>query len=120
MSNVEKISGNVQISDDVLVTIVETASMEVEGVYSIISSLAEDIMCKITKKTPYKNIKIVKDKDKLTIDLSLIVSMGYKIMEVAEKTQVKVKNAIETMTGLEVSFVNVDVVSVEQSKKSED
>lgn len=120
MNNTEKINGNVQISDDVLITIVETATMEVEGVYSVISSLAEDIMHKLTKKVSYKNIKIVKDKDKLTIDLSLIVSMGYKIMDVAEKTQVKVKSAIETMTGIEVSKVNVDVVSIEQGKKLED
>lgn len=49
-------------------------------------------------------------------DLSIVVQYGVKIQEVCLKVQEKVKNSIETMTGLDVQSVDVHVVGVDFSK----
>ena len=44
--------------------------------------------------------------------MNVIIKYGHKIVEVANKIQSEVKNAIETMTGLKVVEVNVYVNAV--------
>ncbi len=111
--NVDKKNGNVNISDDVLITIVQTSAMEVEGVACVTKSIANDFIGRLSKKMPNKTIESVDKGEKISINIAINITMGYKIMEVAEKVQVKVKNALEIMTGLDVDKVNVDVVSVQ-------
>ncbi len=50
------------------------------------------------------------------MDLALNIEYGYSIMKVSEKVQDKVKAAIENMTGLEVSMVNIRIASVNMEK----
>ena len=45
--------------------------------------------------------------------MALNISYGYSIHEVSAKVQDRVKNAIENMTGLEVSIVNIRIASVD-------
>ena len=46
------------------------------------------------------------------IDHGLTVDYGYDVVEVAKQVQNKVKAAIENMTGLTVSGVNVKIAGV--------
>ena len=50
------------------------------------------------------------------VDLALNIDYGYSIMKVSEKVQDKVKAAIENMTGLHVSIVNIRIASVNMEK----
>ncbi|WP_250277444.1 Asp23/Gls24 family envelope stress response protein [[Clostridium] colinum] len=111
-------NGIVQISDDVLVAIVQTATLEIEGVHSINSSLAGEIIGKFGKKNS-KGINILNQNNKLTININLSIKQNYKILEVAKNVQNKVKNAIENMTGLGIEKININIVSVEIDKKEE-
>lgn len=108
-------NGVVQIADDVLVAIVQTATMEIDGVHSIISTLASEIMEKLGKKTN-KGINIFNNNNKLTININLSIKQNYKILEVAQNVQNKVKSAMESMTGLEIDKININVVSIEIDK----
>ena len=47
------------------------------------------------------------------MDLSLNLSYGFSIPQTCKKVQEKVKAAIENMTGLQVSDVNISIASVE-------
>ena len=47
--------------------------------------------------------------DKVIVDLSVLISYGHTIPEMGKAVQEGVKAAIESMTGLEVSSVNVNV-----------
>ena len=47
------------------------------------------------------------------MDLALNIDYGYNILETSKKVQERVKTAIENMTGLTVSDVNVRIASVE-------
>ena len=51
--------------------------------------------------------------DSVEVNLSLNIAYGYSIPEVSAKVQDRVKNAIENMTGLEVSVVNIRIASVD-------
>ena len=50
--------------------------------------------------------------DKVVVELSVLMSYGHTIPEMCKAVQEGVKNAIESMTGLEVSAVNVNVGGV--------
>jgi len=56
------------------------------------------------------------------VDMTLIVKYGFRIQEVCQNVQKSVKNAIETMTGLNVVEVNISVNSVvfAEPKKTEE
>ena len=49
-------------------------------------------------------------------DLALNIKYGYNILETSKTVQERVKAAIENMTGLTVSDVNVRIASVEIEK----
>ena len=48
----------------------------------------------------------------------MLMKYGYSIPDVTQKVQDKVKTAIENMTGLQVTDVNVRVVGVEIEKSN--
>ncbi len=50
------------------------------------------------------------------IDLALIMEYGYNIPTTSRKVQERVKSAIENMTGLEVSDVNIRIAGVNMQK----
>ncbi len=109
-------NGIVQIADDVLVAIVQTATMEIDGVHSISSTLASELIGKLGKKTVSKGVNIFNDDNKLTININLSIKQNYKILDVAQNVQNKVKTAIENMTGLEIDKININIVSIEIDK----
>ncbi len=109
-------NGVIKIADDVLIAIVQTATMEIEGIHSINSTLAGDIIGKLGKKSSFKGINISNDNNRLTININLSIKQNYKIIEVAQNVQNKVKSAIESMTGFEIEKININIVSVEIEK----
>ena len=50
------------------------------------------------------------------VDLALIMEYGYNIPASSRKVQERVKSAIENMTGLEVSDVNIRIAGVNMQK----
>lgn len=107
---------NVQISEEVIATIAHTAMLEVEGTCDC-TTLAGDIFDKFLKKS-FKGINLNIENNEVNVNINLAVKVNFKIDEVAKETQKKVKNAIETMTGLKVRFVNINIVGLETSKNT--
>ena len=103
--------GQVKISNDVIVTIAGLAALEVEGVDTITS---------LTDKLLKNNgVKIQIEDGKVTLDVVITVEYGMAIPEVSLKVQENVKNTVETMTGLEVSQVNIQVQEISFKKEKE-
>lgn len=106
-------NGNVQISDEVIAVVSSVASMEIEGVIGMASSFSSGIAELMGKKTYSKGVKSAIEGNDAKIVVSIIVKYGCKIQEVAWKVQQNVKEAVENMTGLNVTAVDVCVVGIE-------
>ncbi|MDF9407326.1 MAG: Alkaline shock protein 23 [Pelotomaculum sp. PtaB.Bin013] len=115
-------SGTIKISEDVVKIIAGLAATEVEGVSGMSGGLAGGIAEKLGHKNMSKGVKAEVGEKEATIDIHVIVEYGCRIQEVAYQIQTKVRNAVESMTGLKVLSVNVNVqgVSFGPDNKEED
>lgn len=111
--------GDIQIADEVIAIIAGLAATEVDGVAKMYGNITNELVSKIGIKNLSKGVKVAVTPDDVKVDLSLEVRYGYSVMDVSQKVQEKVKQAIETMTGLEVSMVRVRIagVAIDKSEK---
>lgn len=110
--------GEVQIADEVVAIIAGLAATEVEGVGSMAGNITNELVGKLGMKNLSKGVKVDVLDGVVCVDLALNIKYGYGIPETSQTVQEKVKAAIENMTGLEVSDVNVAIagVDMEQTK----
>lgn len=105
----------VKIAGDVIATIAGLAATEIEGIASMQGNLTNEIVGKLGMKNLTKGVTIQFEEDGNTVSVALAVIMkyGYSIPKVCKAVQERVKTAIETMAGLKVSEVNIDIVGVD-------
>ncbi|MDD3222129.1 MAG: Asp23/Gls24 family envelope stress response protein [Clostridia bacterium] len=108
----DRVIGEVQIADEVVAIIAGLAATEVKGVASMYGNITNELVAKLGMKNLSKGVKIEVAENKVSVDMAINMEYGYNIPEVTGAVQDKVKNAIETMTGLEVSDVNIRVAGV--------
>lgn len=108
--------GEVRIADEVVAIIAGLAATEVEGVSSMAGNITNELVSKLGMKNLSKGIKVDVKDNIVRVDVALNICFGYAIPEVSVKVQEKVKSAIENMTGLEVSSVNVRIAAVNTEK----
>lgn len=104
--------GSVRIADEVVSIIAGMAATEVDGIAGMSGGLVGGIAEILGKKNLAKGVKVEVGETEAAVDLYIIVKFGIRIPDVALSVQEKVKNAIETMTGLSVVEVNVHVQGV--------
>ena len=104
--------GNVYISEEVLAGISAAAALEIEGVSGLTANLGSDIAELLGKKSLAKGVSVKTEDDKVVVTLSILMAYGHTKPEVGKAVQEAVKNAVESMTGLEVSAVNVNVAGI--------
>lgn len=120
--NVE-IANNLTISEDVIGIIAGIAAAEVEGVSGMTLGLVDGINQLIGSNKKFsKGVKIELDGNKVVIDLYVIVRYGVRIPDVAFSIQNSVKASVETMTGLTIQAVNINVqgVTFDKIEKTEE
>ena len=99
-------NGNVMISEDVIATIVEQTLTEVDGVVKG----GADV---VGKKSWGKGIRIaIAEDNSLTIGCNIIVGYGESVVNVDKAVQEAVSTAIESVTGVVVTDVNVNVCGI--------
>ncbi|MCD8301378.1 MAG: Asp23/Gls24 family envelope stress response protein, partial [Clostridiales bacterium] len=89
------------------------AATEVEGVTSMYGNITKDIISRLGTKNLAKGVRIAMEDGKVSVELALNIAYGYAIPDVSKNVQEKVKTAIENMTGLAVSEVNVRIAAVD-------
>lgn len=109
--------GKVQIADEVVAIIAGLAATEVEGVASMNGNITKELVEKLGMKSLSKGVKVDVLEGVVCVELNLNLSYGYSIPDTCKKVQEKVKAAIENMTGLEVSDVNISIAGVEVDQK---
>ena len=109
-------NGVVNISDEVVATIAALAASDVEGVATL--SVGKDIGEWLGRKNLTKGVKITMQERTVFLDISLIVHYGCPITTVAQQVQKKVKDTVESMTGMAVGEINISVCGVAFEKES--
>lgn len=104
--------GGFKISEDVVAAIASLAASEVDGVAGLHGGLVGDLSQMLGKRSLGKGVKVELGTREVAIDLYLVVKYGISIPAVAQETQERVKQAVESMTGLTVVEVNVHVRGV--------
>ena len=107
--------GEVHISDEVIAMIAALAATDAEGV-AVNGNSTKELRSRPSMKNLSKGVKVLVTDRNVDVDLALNMEYGYSIMKVSEKVQDRVKSAIENMTGLEVSMVNIRIASVSMEK----
>ena len=103
----------IKISNDVVAVIAGVAVSEVAGVSAMSGGFAGGISEVLSgKKNLAKGIKVEVSENTTKIDVNIIVEYGTRIPDVAFEIQNRVKKAVESMTGLNVTEVNVHVQGV--------
>lgn len=105
--------GEVRIADEVVAIIAGLAATEIEGVSSMAGNITNELVSKLGMKNLSKGVKVLMDEESVDVEVALNIAYGYSIPDVSAKVQEKVKTAIETMTGLKVSVVNVRIATVD-------
>ena len=99
-------NGSVMISEDVIAAIVEQALAEADGVVKG----GADV---IGKKSWGKGIRIaIAEDNSLTIGCNIIVGYGESVINVAKAVQESISTAVESVTGVTVTDVNVNVCGI--------
>ena len=105
-------NGSIDISEDVIATMVRTAVLEVEGVAALSHTVGAELAELIGLKTLTKGVKVQFVEDKIVIDTIITVNYGCKIVDVAKAVQEKLVGVIQSMTGFEKAEVNVHVSGI--------
>lgn len=106
--------GLVDISNEVIATVVGGAATEIFGIVGMASkNQIRDNLNDILKKDSYSKGVIVRQEDNgVAVDVYIIVSYGTKISEVCRNVQEKVKYNLESMLGISANAVNIFVQGV--------
>ena len=115
-------SGNegIKIADDVVAVIAGMAISEIQGVAGMSGGFAGGISEVFSgKKNLSKGVKVDVVENRAKIHVNIIVEYGTRIPDIAFEIQNKVKKAVESMTGLNVEEVNVNVQGVKTETAKE-
>lgn len=104
--------GSVKIADEVVGMIASIATTEVEGVHGMAGNVPAELMDRVGVKTPGRGVKVDVRNKKVNVDIAIVMEYGYNIPTTCQKVQDKVKSAIENMTGLKVTDVNVRISGI--------
>lgn len=106
----EQENGNVLISEDVVEVIAQHALAEVEGAAGLSVKPGNEVADLIGVKNWGKGLKIyISEDNTVAIDADIVIRYGYSVVDVADSVQTAISTAVESMTGVKVTAVNVNV-----------
>ena len=108
---------NVKVANEVVGKIAAIAALEVEGVAAMGNNITTEIMGKVGMRNILKNVKVDFVNEEVTVEIIITAEYGYNIPATSQKVQARIKQAIENMTGLEVSTVNVRIAGISLAKE---
>lgn len=105
--------GKIVIVEEVFANLAGTAAMECYGLVGMASQKVKDGIAELLgREALSKGVRVFIKNDQVQIDLFIIVIYGINIAEVSHNIISKVRYAIKTATGVEVTRVNIKVQSV--------
>lgn len=106
-------NGKIMVSEDVIAAIITQAIAEVEGFAGLSGKVGSDIIDKLGVKNWGKGIKVtIGEDDSVQIDCNVLIAYGQSVVTVANGIQDAITSAVESMTGVKVVEVNVNVSGI--------
>lgn len=106
-------NGTLMISEDVIADIVAHAISEVKGVISLNTKTGSDFAELFGKKNWARGIKVtISQSDDVKVDCNISVRFGENVVEVCKSAQQAVINELESVTGLKIAAVNMNVYGI--------
>lgn len=117
-TNCDDALGDVRISDEVVANIAVIAAGEIEGVSAVVgSNKTNDFKNFVGMKNYSKAVRVEMCEKIVSVDMAITVKYGYSLPACGKAVQERVKSSIESMTGLEVSDVNIRIAGVDLGDK---
>lgn len=109
--------GKVNVSDEVVSTIAHLAAVQVPGIAGMSESIASGLAKILGQTDASKGVKVtIGEKNDVVIEISVVIESGNPIPSVTSQLQRAVKDEVESMTGLEVVAVNIQVTGMAAKK----
>jgi uncharacterized alkaline shock family protein YloU len=106
-------NGRVLISEDVIATIVAQSLTDIDGFVTLSNKPGAEYSDIIGKKNWGKGIKVtISENDDVSVDCNVIVNYGTSVVSVANAIQEAAVSALNSMTGITVVSVNVNVCGI--------
>lgn len=113
----EESTGEIEIASEVLEVISNIAANEVDGVYALKGSFSADVN-KLFGQPYYQNgVQLSYEQDGINIDIYCNLKYGVNVPKVAFEVQNRVREQVLQMTDIQLSEVNVHVVSMIPEKE---
>ena len=109
--------GSVKVADEVISIVAGLAAVEVPGVARMSGGVMGGINDMLGKQNFSKGIKVTPNGKNVVIDVYVYIKYGYSIPDVAIALQEKIKEAVENMTGYEVTSVNIMVEGIRRRER---
>lgn len=120
MNHEEASLGKVEIAPEVIEVIAGIAASEIEGVAQMRGNFASGVAERFGKKNHGKGVKVDLREDGIVIDVYCVMNFGVSIPVVAQKVQDNIRQALLTMTALEINEINIHVVGIQFEVKSQE
>ncbi|QTJ58595.1 Asp23/Gls24 family envelope stress response protein [Dolosigranulum pigrum] len=109
--------GDIELAPEVLEVISNIAANEVSGVYALKGTFSTDMKALFTNQMNYKKgVQLSYEQDGINLDVYCNLNLGVNVPKVALEIQERVKEQIYHMTDIELSEVNVHIVSMVSDK----
>ena len=106
--------GQIELSDDVIATVVGGSTTEIFGVVGMVSksALKDNFQALLRKENYAKGVVVKSTESGISVDVYTVMSYGVKISEVSKNIQERVKFNLENQLGLSADTVNVYVQNI--------
>lgn len=113
LQNTDIQGGTLQISTEVIAKIARCAALEIDGVAEVSCGSQNKKLRNLLETSSIQTPVTVEMRDgTANITLHLMVRFGARIPAIAEKVQENVKNAVQNMTNVTVSRVNLVIAGL--------
>lgn len=114
----EDANGSIQISRDVMSAIVRKFTLKVPGVIRFqTQSLTDSMLDILGKRSSDRSIQIDIDENGADITVGLILEFGVEIPKVCHDLQDILRERLQTLTGMHVRKINVNVLDLEEPEE---
>ncbi|MFF2183897.1 Asp23/Gls24 family envelope stress response protein [Streptomyces sp. NPDC058155] len=111
-----EVRGKTTIADSVVASIAGIATRETSGVYAMGGGISRTLGAARDKMSlsddVTRGVRVEVGEKQAAVEVNVVVEYGYPIPRTTDDIRSGVSDAVESMTGLEVVEVNIDVLDV--------